>query len=487
MIKVPPTMRISLGLVLVTTSILLAANAIGLVPDRSQTVLDARKQLCESLAVLWAVSAQENDLAATRATMQLAADGNADILSAAVRSAEGAILAEAGDHQRHWAGHSPQQSTPTHVRVPIFKGNTRWGTVEIRFKEIGHKGILGSWAGIPIALIVFVATAGLVGYLLVMRRSLRPVAPSSIVPLRIEAGEREGATISLRAANSLMFALAYRDVGTAEHSQQVASLCVATARELIPPSECFMLEVAADLHDIGKLGVPDEILLKPGPLTEEEARVMHSHRQKGAEIIASTFSSPKLIEIVRNQLAWYGGSFRDPSLPVGDDIPLEARILAIADAFSSMVSRRPYREPRSCEEAIEELRCFAGTQFDPELVDRFAEAVMDRDHSRNRRKLGVSRAVKLEIGQEVERLVDALSDCDFSGASTIASRLAATATKQGFDRVANLTAKIARSASQGPNLDRIAQLITELTSICPLRPTREASRAAAREDHCLQT
>jgi len=62
-----------------------------------------------------------------------------------------------------------------------------------------------------------------------------------------------------------MLALACRDVATAEHSQQVASLCVATAHELIPPSECFMLEVAADLHDIGKLGVPDDILFKPGP------------------------------------------------------------------------------------------------------------------------------------------------------------------------------------------------------------------------------
>lgn len=222
-------MRISLGLVLVTTSILLAANAIGLIPDRSQAVLDARKQLCESLAVLWAVSAQEDDLAATRATMQLAADGNADILSAAVRSADGDILAETGDHQRHWAGRSPHRSTPTHVQVPIFKGSTRWGTVEICFKEIAHKGILGSWAGIPIALIVFVATAGLIGHLLVMRKSLRPVSPSSAAPLRIEAGEGEGATISLRAVDSLMFALAYRDVGTAEHSQQVASLCAAAA------------------------------------------------------------------------------------------------------------------------------------------------------------------------------------------------------------------------------------------------------------------
>lgn len=240
---------------------------------------------------------------------------------------------------------------------------------------------------------------------------------------------------------------------------------------MIPPSERFMLELAADLHDIGKLDVPDEILLKPGPLTEEEARVMHSHRLDGAEIIASTFSSPKLIEIVRNQLAWYGGSLQDPDLPVGDNIPLGARILAIADAFSSMVSHRPYREPRSRKDAIKELRCFAGTQFDPELVDRFAEAVMDRDHSRNTGKLGVSRAVKLEIGQEVGRLVDALSDCDFSGASTIASRLAATATKQGLGRIADLTAEIAKSASQRPDLDRIAQLITELTSICSSRLT----------------
>ena len=139
-----------------------------------------------------------------------------------------------------------------------------------------------------------------------------------------------GAFDSLRRGHRVMSALRYRDAATASHSQRVADLCVALAKDRMSVRECFLLEVAALLHDIGKLGVPDAILLKPGPLSDKEWVVMRAHDRMGAEIVAAAFGSSELTRIVQTHHAWFGGSSRDPGLPTGSDIPLQSRILASA-------------------------------------------------------------------------------------------------------------------------------------------------------------
>ena len=117
------------------------------------------------------------------------------------------------------------------------------------------------------------------------------------------------------------------------------------------------------LHDIGKIGVPDAILLKKSELTEDEWQVMRRNERIGAEIIQTTFASKKLAESVRMYRAWYGENPRHPELPIGDKIPLGARILAIADAYDSMVNDRGYRKGRSRDEAFAELRSWAKKQI----------------------------------------------------------------------------------------------------------------------------
>ena len=117
---------------------------------------------------------------------------------------------------------------------------------------------------------------------------------------------------------------------------------------------------SAALHDIGKIGVPDSILLKPGPLTADEWKIMGVHDRMGVEIIASAFACPSLNEIVENHHAWFGGNPRQPGSPTGEQIPFGARILAIADAYDAIVSDRVYRKGRSQEEAVQELRRYAG-------------------------------------------------------------------------------------------------------------------------------
>ncbi len=700
--------RISLALVCLTATLLLLGQSFGLVPDANHAVLAGRTQLCQSIAIACSQAAQKNDTVAIRSMALALMSCNKDILSVAVRHADGKLLTATDGHESSWKPAGAGVSTPTQVQVPIFKDSIPWGTVEIRFRALPGTGGIG-WLNQPaLRLTLFVALTGFVLYLLYLRRTLRMLDPSAVIPDRVKAmletlaegvlvldaherivlannafaatvgrspqslqgleastlkwtlphsearpdefpwllairtgqlqrgttlslhggpegsravtincapilggdqkargvlvtvddvtvieakngqlkemlgmlqrsrdeidrqnkelhaaattdpltgcrnrrafykdfqtawsdarrhqhnlavmmvdvdhfkkvndvhghsvgdtvlqhvaaillglardtdvvaryggeefcillphcdaeqaalaaeryrleiaskpcgavnltasfgcsamhlkaetpalmldqadkalyaakrtgrnrtmrfdrmpsavepqqadtrefheprhsrtpdpTEREGAAtpIAFHAVTALMSALAHRDKSTADHSRRVADFCVSAGRGLLSLRDCFVLEVAAMLHDVGKLGVPDAILHKAGPLTEEEWLIMQQHDRMGMEITAAAFGSNELTRIIRTHHAFFSGNARDSALPSGHDIPIEARILSIADAFDAMTSHRPYRRQRSAEEAFAELRSCAGKQFDPELVEHFIKAV----------------------------------------------------------------------------------------------------------------
>lgn len=259
---------------------------------------------------------------------------------------------------------------------------------------------------------------------------------------------REHIEIPYQAVTALVTALSYRDTNTVEHSRRVANLCSRASEGLFDPAEKYVLEIAGLLHDIGKIGVPDHILLKPGALTREEWEVMGRHDRIGVEIIAGSFDCPQLSEIMSNHHAFYGGHARDPHLPVGEDIPIGARMLSIADSYDAMVSDRVYRKGRTHAEAVNELRRCAGTQFDPRLVDHFIERIEGVTPSIATGAIEIRKQKAIEIGYQVQRLADAVGAGDIRALRSLASSVAAMAENIDLEAISLAASKIEVAASE---------------------------------------
>jgi putative nucleotidyltransferase with HDIG domain len=165
-----------------------------------------------------------------------------------------------------------------------------------------------------------------------------------------------------------------RDPYTSRHSWRVKEIGGDIGRVMrLGEADLEALEWGGLLHDVGKIGVPDAVLLKQDRLNKEERTMMNSHPVLGAQIIEKVNRLSRELPIIRHHHEWYNGSGY-PDRLIGDEIPLLARILHVADSFEAMTAARPYRmTPLTHEQAIAELRKFAGIQFDPKVVDAFVQ------------------------------------------------------------------------------------------------------------------
>jgi diguanylate cyclase (GGDEF)-like protein len=195
--------------------------------------------------------------------------------------------------------------------------------------------------------------------------------------VRLEKARLSSHRSKLRALAS---ALDQRDVNTRFRSEAVAEIARAFAQHIgLSAEQARTLEVAAQLHNIGYTGIPDGVLLKEGPLNDQEWAVVRQHPVLGEKLLAPA-GMPEILPAVRSHHErWDGGGYPDGL--IGPDIPLEARALAICDAFEAMMSSRRYRPAMTATEALEELEARAGTQFDPALVREFV-AMVGRTHGR---------------------------------------------------------------------------------------------------------
>jgi putative nucleotidyltransferase with HDIG domain len=171
-----------------------------------------------------------------------------------------------------------------------------------------------------------------------------------------------------------------KDYYTGGHTERVSAVSVALAARLgYAGGELDAIEIGALLHDIGKIGIPERILHKPGPLDDEEWRVMKEHPIISEYILAEVDLPDTVVQIARSSHERMDGRGYPDGL-AGDAIPLPARIVLVADAWDALTTDRPYRRARSVAEALQEMRAHAGTQFCPIVIEALERLYKEEPH-----------------------------------------------------------------------------------------------------------
>jgi len=196
---------------------------------------------------------------------------------------------------------------------------------------------------------------------------------------QLKKAAHENHLLFVNSVRMLAAAIDAKDPYTRGHSERVARYAIGIGKNLqLPEAEMRNLRISALLHDVGKIGIDDRILRKPGALSEEEFEVMKQHPAKGAAIMSGV---AQLIDIIPGMKyhheKWSGGGYPDGL--EGEQIPIQARIVAIADTFDAMTTNRPYQKAMELAYVVEKIKSFAGTRFDPRVVEAFVHAVKRGD------------------------------------------------------------------------------------------------------------
>ncbi|MEA2165721.1 MAG: hypothetical protein QOK37_3848 [Thermoanaerobaculia bacterium] len=196
---------------------------------------------------------------------------------------------------------------------------------------------------------------------------------------QLKKAAHENHLLFINSVRMLAAAIDAKDPYTRGHSERVARYSVAIGKNLaLPEPEMRNLRISALLHDVGKIGIDDRILRKPGALSEDEFEVMKGHPAKGAAIMSGV---AQLIDIIPGMKyhheKWSGGGY--PDNLTAEEIPMQARIVAVADTFDAMTTNRPYQKAMELAYVVEKIRSFAGARFDPRVVEAFANAVQRGD------------------------------------------------------------------------------------------------------------
>lgn len=186
MIFKTPAMRLTVSLVLLMVNLLFLSRFFGFIPDESKVVLELRKSLCESLALQFSVGAEKGEFQAIQRTLRAVVERNDDIRSAAIRTRNGQLLALAGEHLANWKVPADGKSTPTHVNVPLFRESKKWAVVEIRFAPLWTNNLAAGFTNSFAGLVGFIALSSFVSYFFLLKKTLRELDPSAVIPDRVQ-------------------------------------------------------------------------------------------------------------------------------------------------------------------------------------------------------------------------------------------------------------------------------------------------------------
>ncbi|MEO8496343.1 MAG: diguanylate cyclase [Planctomycetota bacterium] len=313
--------------------------------------------------------------------------------------------------------------------------------------------------------------------------------------------ESQLALARLGMASSLFVALRAKHRPTAEHCLRVALGASSWAMAMnLPEATRDDIEVAALLHDVGKVGVPDHVLSKPGKLSGEELLLMERHRQLGCEIISGCCASTNVLDIVQYSPGWYDGTKHGFDRQ-GEQLPLGARIIAIVDAFDAMTTDHVYRRAMSRERAVAELFTYSGSQFDPQLVKRFCDLISqdkvqftetvarrwlqqisvqasNRYWSLSDTVSSAASGAPATTSPFYERLLDSMHD----GVMFVDDKLHVTAWNRGIERLTGITAHSIIGNTWAPALiglkDERGKLIA--IEVCPIAHAMESGTQSFR-------
>jgi len=324
-----------------------------------------------------------------------------------------------------------QQFTLSIVSAGIVYLSTTWLIATGMSLEFNHHTIKEIWVDkfswlapyyftmgiVSYALIFSYSVAGIFGLLVVLiplmmlrMSQVQYIDKTKVVVeelreknLAIQGSAEEIQKLNEGLLNALAEVVDLRDPYVLGHSKQVAHIAKQVAARLgLPSKQVELIHKAGLLHDIGKLGISEAILFKPGRLTPFEYNVIKGHVTLGAEILETSYSLHNLIPMVRHHHEHYDGKGY-PSGLIGSQIPIEARILAVADAVEAMASDRPYRRGRDEQEIIAELNRCAGSQFDPLVVRAFVDLAKETSQS-----LILNSARKVEVRENEPALLSSL-------------------------------------------------------------------------------
>ncbi len=203
---------------------------------------------------------------------------------------------------------------------------------------------------------------------------------NQMLEAKVRARTRELEAAQIEIIERLARAAEFRDDNTGQHTERVGQMAALLAKQVgLPDAQVSLIRRAAPLHDVGKIGIPDPILLKLGKLTAGEFALVKTHTAIGARILSgSRFALLRLAEEIAfsHHERWDGSGYEGISR---DSIPLPGRIVAIADVFDALTQKRPYKAAWTVDEAIAEIDRQRGRQFDPELVDAFLKVIERRE------------------------------------------------------------------------------------------------------------